>query len=300
LWGRIRAGETVSLEDEALALAELDHPEFAVLWDLEDDLPDQFQVAGTDPGVHVQMHQVIETQLLEDNPTGVRPAMAHLLELGVDRHAAVHLIMEGLLKDQDNGLRHGAASNYHGFVDRLRLARVGGGGASLKAGRNDPCPCGSGKKFKRCCGDAASGPIVDPRAVGMTLGTGFYAGPVTLNWPPSHKLVALENHLAVAQALERRQVATVARAAYQRLVDFAESEGEKCLNNALQDQMEFAMNHPEYTEDGISAATRLRALPSNRAQLDMVSVDLAEPPRTRRTVRGPVKEKETLSQKTVN
>ena len=21
-----------------------------------------------------------------------------------------------------------------------------------KAGRNDPCPCGSGKKFKRCCG----------------------------------------------------------------------------------------------------------------------------------------------------
>ncbi len=23
-----------------------------------------------------------------------------------------------------------------------------------KAGRNDPCPCGSGKKFKRCCGSA--------------------------------------------------------------------------------------------------------------------------------------------------
>jgi SEC-C motif-containing protein len=24
--------------------------------------------------------------------------------------------------------------------------------ASPKAGRNDPCPCGSGKKFKKCCG----------------------------------------------------------------------------------------------------------------------------------------------------
>ena len=23
---------------------------------------------------------------------------------------------------------------------------------SLKVGRNDPCPCGSGKKYKRCCG----------------------------------------------------------------------------------------------------------------------------------------------------
>lgn len=22
-----------------------------------------------------------------------------------------------------------------------------------KAGRNDPCPCGSGKKFKKCCED---------------------------------------------------------------------------------------------------------------------------------------------------
>ena len=25
---------------------------------------------------------------------------------------------------------------------------------STKVGRNDPCPCGSGKKFKRCCGTA--------------------------------------------------------------------------------------------------------------------------------------------------
>jgi uncharacterized protein YecA (UPF0149 family) len=24
--------------------------------------------------------------------------------------------------------------------------------AKRKTGRNDPCPCGSGKKFKKCCG----------------------------------------------------------------------------------------------------------------------------------------------------
>ncbi|HNJ77368.1 MAG TPA: SEC-C metal-binding domain-containing protein [Azospira sp.] len=23
-----------------------------------------------------------------------------------------------------------------------------------KVGRNDPCPCGSGKKYKQCCGKA--------------------------------------------------------------------------------------------------------------------------------------------------
>ena len=24
--------------------------------------------------------------------------------------------------------------------------------AAPKIGRNDPCPCGSGKKYKKCCG----------------------------------------------------------------------------------------------------------------------------------------------------
>ncbi|WP_083273700.1 SEC-C metal-binding domain-containing protein [Geosporobacter ferrireducens] len=24
--------------------------------------------------------------------------------------------------------------------------------ARIKVGRNDPCPCGSGKKYKKCCG----------------------------------------------------------------------------------------------------------------------------------------------------
>ena len=28
--------------------------------------------------------------------------------------------------------------------------------AAPKVGRNDPCPCGSGKKFKKCCAEAIS------------------------------------------------------------------------------------------------------------------------------------------------
>jgi len=30
---------------------------------------------------------------------------------------------------------------------------------SKKIGRNDPCPCGSGKKYKKCCLDSKSVPI---------------------------------------------------------------------------------------------------------------------------------------------
>jgi preprotein translocase subunit SecA len=47
----------------------------------------------------------------------------------------------------------------------LEEARMAGGGdgqpvqqrrnTGNKVGRNDPCPCGSGKKFKKCCGVAA-------------------------------------------------------------------------------------------------------------------------------------------------
>jgi preprotein translocase subunit SecA len=42
----------------------------------------------------------------------------------------------------------------------LDQARLAGGGVNPvqqvvrgdKVGRNDPCPCGSGKKYKKCCG----------------------------------------------------------------------------------------------------------------------------------------------------
>ena len=28
----------------------------------------------------------------------------------------------------------------------------------MKIGRNDPCPCGSGKKYKKCCGESQAPP----------------------------------------------------------------------------------------------------------------------------------------------
>lgn len=39
---------------------------------------------------------------------------------------------------------------HHFFLSRRRSAPVTR--ESPKVGRNDPCPCGSGKKFKQCCG----------------------------------------------------------------------------------------------------------------------------------------------------
>ncbi|MGD0919817.1 MAG: SEC-C metal-binding domain-containing protein [Thermodesulfobacteriota bacterium] len=34
---------------------------------------------------------------------------------------------------------------------QIPLAQAKGARVSPKTGRNDPCPCGSGLKYKRCC-----------------------------------------------------------------------------------------------------------------------------------------------------
>lgn len=39
--------------------------------------------------------------------------------------------------------------------------------------RNGPCPCGSGKKYKKCCGQARQPPVGDPRALNRAVA---YAG----------------------------------------------------------------------------------------------------------------------------
>ncbi|RLJ65132.1 UPF0149 family protein [Sulfurisoma sediminicola] len=45
----------------------------------------------------------------------------------------------------------------HDFWAPQRAARTTVRLDAPKVGRNDPCPCGSGRKFKKCCGAAAPG-----------------------------------------------------------------------------------------------------------------------------------------------
>ena len=57
------------------------------------------------------------------------------------------------------GMAAGLINIYRYFAPHRRLAARGAHAGSTyrrtteKVGRNDPCPCGSGKKFKRCCGN---------------------------------------------------------------------------------------------------------------------------------------------------
>jgi len=49
--------------------------------------------------------------------------------------------------------RHPVFAGASGSSGRVYSAKEGGSlRKQIKVGRNDPCPCGSGKKFKHCCG----------------------------------------------------------------------------------------------------------------------------------------------------
>ena len=52
---------------------------------------------------------------------------------------------EAYLRDQAKRARRLEAEHFGGELPFIH--------ADAKVGRNDPCPCGSGKKFKKCCLD---------------------------------------------------------------------------------------------------------------------------------------------------
>lgn len=54
-----------------------------------------------------------------------------------------------------------------GREDSDQAARLRGYTTGVRAGRNDPCPCGSGRKTKRCCGDRPGGGL--PRRAAWLL-----------------------------------------------------------------------------------------------------------------------------------
>jgi hypothetical protein len=70
---------------------------------------------------------------------------------------AVNLI--GLARRRPEMLRSvvDASDSGQGFLPWVPPAAMLSQGRAPKVGRNEPCPCGSGKKFKKCCIGAAQG-----------------------------------------------------------------------------------------------------------------------------------------------
>ena len=131
-----------------------------------------------------------------------------------------------------------------------------------RVGRNDPCPCGSGKKFKRCCLEAADALVPDRWAGWMLLGGGRYirsADP--RSWPEDPVLFQMENRAAIAGTLEEAGDVGGALSCLEENVKCAEMRGdEDALWMALFELQTFCMNHSEYAELGLRVTERLLQL----------------------------------------
>ena len=89
----------------------------------------------------------------------VRDQMEMIAEAGLDEHLANSPTLRTLLTAMNDELPQW---ENNGWSNReLRELHTGKksfyneDGTEQKVGRNDPCPCGSGKKYKKCCGVAA-------------------------------------------------------------------------------------------------------------------------------------------------
>ena len=63
----------------------------------------------------------------------------------VEKEHPVHSLEEGMLEMMQGVIE----------IAKLNLPNKPVSRATPKIGRNDPCPCGSGKKYKNCCGKNA-------------------------------------------------------------------------------------------------------------------------------------------------
>ena len=74
-----------------------------------------------------------------------------------DSEGEVEFVASFVMEGQEQQLRERARFRRRGgewrYVDgKVKSAQEPVVAAGPKVGRNEPCPCGSGKKYKKCCG----------------------------------------------------------------------------------------------------------------------------------------------------
>jgi uncharacterized protein YecA (UPF0149 family) len=108
----------------------------------ESDIPDELRDVIDSCGIIMAVALPEERREILDPAPGHQPKTDH--ELEVLLYGALPVSVE-IVQKYGNQLRE---KMYPGEDGTRAYARRQGG----KVGRNDPCPCGSGKKYKKCCG----------------------------------------------------------------------------------------------------------------------------------------------------
>lgn len=239
-------------EAECIQAVLEDHPEVGVLF----EHPEVEEVEGVNPILHVLVEAVVENQIRRRDPPEAEEAFRRLQAMGFGRHAARGAIANLFLVHAFPVLKHMVPFDGESYARQLRIL---GTVDVSRVGRNDPCPCGSGKKFKRCCLEAADALVPDRHAGWLLLRTGRYVFSEDPRlWPDDPLLFQMENRGAIAEALERAGHVGSALQCLCENVNCARERGDECLlRNALGELHAFCLSHPRYAGLGLRVTERM-------------------------------------------
>lgn len=87
-----------------------------------------------------------------NSENGMEPVIESLKNLGFKFSDAMQFRNFGVLVDNLRSSARLWEFNGHTAAEARNFEEKSGPVRVIKVGRNDPCPCGSGKKYKKCCG----------------------------------------------------------------------------------------------------------------------------------------------------
>jgi tetratricopeptide (TPR) repeat protein len=155
-----------------------------------------------------------------------------------------------------------------------------------KVGRNDPCPCGSGKKYKKCCLERekplelpkpSSGFSSDVQERGWVTHTGShipFASEDYLTANPDSPIARMELLAREAEEEESRGHSEKAYDLYRKVLAMAPDEEMKCT--VLQDLEMLCMNNPAVLDRGAEVSRELEELALRIGNADEASQAAAQ------------------------
>lgn len=272
--------------DKAIEIVLKDHPDIRLLWERRHLIKGPIAINDVNPILHILTESIVESQIMECNPAEVRSALDRLKEKGVSHHAFRTTIASILLNCLFDTLKENKPFDVKKYSKQLEML-----GANVviagKVGRNEPCPCGSGKKYKRCCIDKHESNLSLKRSLGsqaiadekLILGSGHYATFGYLkNARHDDTVILLENRYHISKYLEKNGDLEGAYLVLKENIDSAMSLGNKGLiKNAYQDLLHFCFNNAdEYAEEGIEAIESLLPLSSGEDEIGYLRCDKAD------------------------
>ncbi len=157
-------------DQQGLEVILSEHPEVRILWARRPGLKSPVEINGINPILHVMVESIAENQINSPEILEVRENFERLEKSGLSKHAARAAIAEILMVHMFDVMKYQKPFDKEKYVRQLIML----GKDSGKRGRNEPCPCGSGLKLKRCCVSVKEGIKVSPFAGRLVLGQGNY------------------------------------------------------------------------------------------------------------------------------